>query len=174
MDSYTVIVVIFGIIILLLLVGVFFINRLSIYNNKVKSSLVTVSGHLEARMELIDQMINFINNNLEHEKSYVTKLKHVDKYIKEFLEENSNFKGFSKNEKEFLNFIRLDENYSFLKKNKEYLKLKEEVLANQERLVYALDSYDKGVVDYNNYRSNKFILFLSKLFGFPEYDCYSK
>lgn len=174
MDSYTVIVVVFGVIILILLVVVFFINRLSIYNNKVKSSLVTVSSHLEARMELISQMISFINNNLEHEKSYVTQLKYVDKYIKEFLGKTPDFKAFNKSEKEFLIFSNLEDSYSFLKKNKEYIELKEEVLANQERLVYALDSYDKGVLDYNNYRSNKFILFISRVFGFPKYDCYNK
>lgn len=174
MDSYTVIVLIFGIIILMLLVILFFINRLISYRRRVENSLVTVSSYLEVRIQLTDQMIEFIEKNLEYEKSYLLKLKDVKKYIQEFLKKNHSFKNFHKNEKEFLHFTTLDKTYSFLKNNQEYEGLKNEALVNQDNLIYALDSYDKGVVDYNNYRSKKMILFISKLFRFSQYDCYNK
>ena len=119
-------------------------------------------------------MKEFIEKNLEHEKSYLSKLQKIEDYLSEFLNEKNSFKNFQKNEKEFLHFTTLDQTYSYLKKNQEYLKLKNEALVNQDNLIYALDSYDKGVTNYNNYKGQKLILLISKIFRFPKYDCYNK
>lgn len=174
MESYSIIVIIFGVLSLLLLIGLFFVNRLISYRNKVERQFVAVSDCLEMRIELIEQVINFIENNLSGEKSYLLKLNDVKEYVQKFLGGDRSFRKFRHNEKLLLEFNDFDKMYSFLKKNSQFLELRDNILVNCEKLVYALDSYDKGVKSYSNYKSNKFIYFISKLFRFPDYDCYSE
>lgn len=172
MESYTIIVLIFGLIILLLLVVLFFINRLSLYRRRIDNSLITVSDTLDMRIKLIDEMIAFIKKNLEHEKSYVKKLEQIKKYLQAFSKKKPSFDNFNQNENNFLHFTTLEKTYTNLNKNEEYLNLKEKALNNQDKLIYALDEFDKGVAQYNDYRSKKINLLISKLFFFPKYDCY--
>lgn len=173
MESYTIIVLIFGIICLLILIAIFYVNRLINYKKRVEKSLKTVTVHIKKRKELLKEIEYFIEKNLKYEKSYLIKLKNIDKYISIFLT-NYSFKDFKKYEKEFLSFTSLEDTYKNLNKDKEYLKLKEEIIVNQDNLIYALDSYDKGVINYNNYRLGKIVSIISKIFRFPDYDYYNK
>lgn len=174
MDSYTIIVFIFGVFTLSLLIIVFYINKLLNYKRLIKNSLIAVYAHIEARIDLIEEMKEFIEKNLEHEKSYLLRLQKIEDYLSEFLKKQPIFKNYDQNEKEFLHFTSLDKTYSKLKNNKGYQKLKSDALTNKDNLIYALDTYDKGVINYNNYKEQKIILIISKIFRFPHYDCYNK
>ena len=153
----------------------FFINRLLSYKNRVEHSFEAVSDSLRERNSLIDETIKFIQNKLEHEEQFIQKLDDIKIIINQYLEgkNKDDFNKFKKQEKIFLEIIKLEEIYDTLKSDKEYQKLKNNILLNQERMLYALDSYDKGVVDYNNYQENKFISILGKVLRFPKYDCYN-
>ena len=174
MDSYSIIVFIFGILILFLLIVLFFVNRLFSYRNRVKRHFDTVLEYLEVRIVLIDEIITFITEHLEHEEHYVKKLKQVKDEIQKLFQDSSSLKEFKKGEKEFLNFNSLEKVYPSLKNRSDYLDLKDEIKLNQDRVVYAMDSYDKGVMDYNNYREKKFVRLVAKIFRFPNYDYYNK
>ena len=175
MAAYTIIIIIFGILILLTLIVLFFINRLLSYKNRVEHSFEAVSDSLRERNSLIDETIKFIQNKLEHEEQFIQKLDDIKIIINQYLEgkNKDDFNKFKKQEKIFLEIIKLEEIYDTLKSDKEYQKLKNNILLNQERMLYALDSYDKGLVDYNNYQENKFISILGKVLRFPKYDCYN-
>ena len=175
MADYTIIIIIFGLLILLALVILFFINRLLSYKNRVEHSFKSVSDYLEDRILFIDEASGFIQRNLEHEEEFIQKLNEIKLIINQYLDgkNKDDFKKFRKQEKIFLEIVGLDEIYDTLKDNKEYQKLKKNILLNQERILYALDNYDRGVEDYNNYQQNKWIAILAKIFRFPKYDCYN-
>lgn len=174
MGDYTVIVVIFGVFGLFIFVMIHFINCILQYKNMIDSRFVAIRKILDDRVSIVDDMILFLGDNLEHEKSYMKKLNQVREML---VSVNSSKEGIlliKKSEKNIFSFVELENTYKNLGKNKEYLKIKEELLNNKERLVYSFDSYDEGVIKYNNYRKNKLIYCLSKLCGIPEYDCYKK
>lgn len=174
MDSYSIIVLIFGLLIIIALIVVFFLNRLIGYQNKVKDLFATILEYLDARMKLIDEMIKFISSELNYEENFIKKLEQTKVSIQNLFQNSNSLKEFKKYEKEFLSFLTLEKVYPSLKKNKEYLALKQEIELNQERVVYAMDSYDKGVMDYNDYQKKKLIRFLARVFHFPKYDYYNK
>lgn len=174
MESYSMIVLIFGILSLILLVILYFINRLVQHKNKINKRFLAVKDFLDERVKIVDNMVSFLENNLEHEKSYLKKLGNVKEVILNIKNNKEGIGAIKKTEVDVLSFSKLENTYKNLTKNKEYLKIKEDILANQDKLVYALDSYDKGVINYNNYREKKFIYWLSKLCRIPEYDCYNK
>lgn len=174
LDSYVVIVLIFGILIFLLLVVLFFVNRLILYRNRVIHSLEVVHESLLDRVSFIDRIHSFILEKIKHEEKYLKKL---DSLKKEILEEHDFVQYVDllrKSDKILNQFLKMDEVYSFLKKDNSYLELVDEITLNQERIVYAMENYDKGVRDYNNYQGGKFISFISKLFRFPAFSYYNQ
>ena len=174
MESYSVIVLLFGILVLLLLVLLYFVNRIMQYKTRIDNSFLAVKESLDERIKIIEIMIDFLKDNLEHEKSYQKKLKNTKEVILSIKNNREGINLIKKTEKDVLSFVKLENTYKNLVKNKDFLKIREELLNNKERLIYALDSYDKGVIDYNNYKAIKVVYWLSKLCRLPEYDCYNK
>jgi len=174
MEGYSVIVLIFGILLLFILVVLYFVNRILQYRFKINNSFFAVKEIIDERVHIIDDMLEFLERNLEHEKSYQKKLIQSKDLLLVVDNNQEGIKLIKKTEREILGFVRLEDTYKNLVRNKDYLKIKEVIFKNKERLVYAMDSYDKGVISYNNFRENKFIYLLSKLCGIPEYGCYNK
>ena len=174
MESYSVIVLLFGILVLFLLVLLYFVNQIMQYKTRIDNSFLAVKEGLDERVNIIETMLEFLNNNLDHEKSYQKKLKNTKEVILSIKNNREGINLIKKTEKAVLGFVNLENTYNNLVKNKDYLKIREELLNNKERLIYALDSYDKGVIDYNNYKDIKVVYWLSKLCRMPEYGCYNK
>ena len=174
MEGYTIIVVIFGVLILFLFIGIYFINRILQYKIKIDNSFAAIKENLDKRVDIVSDMIDFLNANLEYEKSYQKRLIKTKELLLTIKNNKDGVETYKKTEEDIMVFVSLENTYKNLAKNKEYSLIKMAILNNKEKLVYAMDSYDKGVISYNNYRENKFIYLLSKLCRIPEYDCYNK
>ena len=174
MESYIVIVLIFGGLILISLIMIYFINQIIQYKTRIDNSFKVVKELIEERINIVNNMLDFLNINLEHEKSYQKKLIQNKELMLQIKNNKDGIFLIKKTEKDIFNFINLENTYKNLSKNKDYLKIKENINSNKEKLIYAMESYDKGVVSYNNYKENKLIYYLSKLCRIPEYDCYNK
>lgn len=174
MDSYTIIVLIFGVLILGILILLFFINRLTLLKRYIENQYQIIYNHLKIRADLIKEMIPFIEKNLEHEENFIKKLKKAINTIENSETLTSDLTEVKKTKEIVSKFLELENTYTFLTKNKEYNELKEKFTTNEDRLIYSSESYDKGVVNYNNYLENKFIHFLGKVFRFPTYNYYNK
>lgn len=174
MESYSVISFIFGFLILVALIILFFVNQIIFYRNMVEKKFNAVLVGLEARVGLIENMVKFINDNLEAETILQKKLLKMNEAIKLLIDGSRDLREFKKLEKNFVHFTELEETYSFLENNKKYLSLKEECLLNKNRVDYSIEGYDEGVSRYNNYKSKKHISILSNVFRFQNYDYYGK
>lgn len=174
MDSYIIIIFIFGIFTLGILCLLFFINRLSLLKRRVNNNYQAISNYFKERSNLMKEMISFIQKNLEHELSYIKKLETAIEIMENAKNTDGELKKIKRTKEQAYHFLELEKTYSFLKKNEEYLKLKEQVELNEERLVYATEDYDKGVQYYNDYKETKIINFLGKFLRFPNYDYYNK
>ena len=174
MESYNMIVLVFGLITLFLLVMLYFINRILQYKTRIDNSFLEIRKLLDEQISILDKMINFLKDNLEHEVSLLKKLEKTKGLIPSIKNNSEGIKEIKKVEKEILGFTKLENTYKKLVKNEDYLSIKEDILNNKDRLIYAFDGYDKGVNSYNNYRGNKFINFLSRLCRIPLYESYNK
>ena len=174
MESYNIIILIFGFITLFLLVLVYFINNILQYKIKIDNNFSVIRKILDERIEITDNMILFLKNNVEHEISYLKKLEKSKTILLNLKNNKEGISNIKEQEKIFFDFIKLENTYKKLTKNEDYLSIKENVLNNKDKLAYAFDSYDKGVISYNNYKKNKLIMFLSKICKISEFDCYNK
>ena len=174
MESYNIIILVFGLITLFSLIMLYFINRILQYKIRIENSFLEIRKLLDEQMNILDEMIEFIKINFEHEVSLLKKLDKTKEIIPNVKNNSDGIKDIKRVEKELLGFTKLENTYKKLDKNKDYINIKEDILNNRDKLIYAFDGYDREVISYNNYRENKLIKFLSKLCRIPQYDCYNK
>ena len=118
---------------------------------------------------LIDHWVDY--TELETESSLVNRL---EKLQKEYDVRKKDMKYIKKTNKYLTELKALDKVYPKLKNKDLYKLLSSEMDTNQERIDYAMDTYDKEVAAYNNYISNEYIAKLKELFKFPDYDYYKR
>ena len=61
-EGYTIIVLIFGVICLLMMVMIYFINRLFQYKTRIDNSFIAIKDNLVKRTLIVEDMINFFRN----------------------------------------------------------------------------------------------------------------
>ena len=79
---------------------------------------------------------------------------------------------FSKTVVDKVSFFDLEKVYPKLKKNKDYLTLKEKATTIRERMIYSFDDYNKKVREYNAMDEIEIYSRIKKIARFPKYDCY--
>ena len=174
LEGYIIIVLIFGIILLGTLIILYFVNQILRYRMVIDNSFIAVRVSIDKMEVLIDNISEFIRVDLSHEISLKRNFDRLKELVRTIENDKNGIEKIKVIEKELLSFIELENNYKNLTKNKEYIRIKEEILNNKDRLIYAFDGYDKGVNSYNIYRRKKLINFLSKLCRIPLYDNYNK
>ena len=121
MDSYTIIVIIFGIIILSILILLYFYNKIVIQKAKILKKYNNVKGYILEERNATLEMITFIQNNLEHEEDYISTLKKTVEIFDYLKNTDGGLKQLKKAQNTYRDFSKLDKVYSSLKKNKEYI-----------------------------------------------------
>lgn len=174
MEIYTIIVIIFGIIALLALSIIFFINRAFIYKNHIEKSFEPIKEYLSDRIEIAKKMNTFIKNKLEHEKSLNKKLEKTIDKLNSITNAEDGIPILKETEEITNTFIHLEEIYKKLKDNKEYNQIKKEYQDNIDRINYAKDKYNDSVTNYNNYKEKKLLVIINKVLKFPEFTYYKK
>ena len=174
MDAYIVIVLLFGIITLLVLSLLFFINRTYLYANNVERYYSPIKDYLEERKNILKKTNNFISNNLEHEKTLNQKIDRVINLSNTNTNPEEVIKILKKTDDLLDIYTKLDKTYPKLKNNKEYKELKKELDANIDKINYAKDKYNEEVTNYNKYKESKLIKYLNKILKFKEFTYYKK
>lgn len=172
MDSYTIIVIIFGIIILSILILLYFYNKITIQKTRILKKYNNVKGYILEERNAILEMVTFIKNNLEHEQDYISTLKKTVEVLDNLKNTDGELKQLKQAQNTYRDFSKLDNVYSSLKKNKEYITLKEKANTIEERLKYSFDDYNKEVKKYNNLDKEKIYALIKKIARFPKYDTY--
>ena len=171
MDAYIIIVIIFSILTMLLLMVLYFVNRLYIYKNRIDHAYEVVDELMDDRLGYVGRFSSFIENELDTENNLV---KRLNKLVDEYDSKNKDIKFVKKTGKYLDELKVLYKVYPKLKDKYLYQTLSKGIDINQERLEYAMDTYDKEVKRYNDYVSNKYISMLKQLLKFPDYDYYKR
>lgn len=174
MKIYNIIVLVFGLISFLLLILLYFVNRILQHKVKINNAFSSVKFLLDRKSKIIDTMLDFLTKNYPEEKTLAKTLKDAKSNLEGIKNNKEGIITIKKIDKDLLKFNNLENTYKVLSKNKAFITIKNSLARNKEELVYALDSYDVEVIKYNNYKGHKLIKVLSKILLIPEYSCYNK
>ena len=173
MEEYTILIIIFTIVILFLLFMVSLVNNLLLKRNRVEFQLNSVIEYLEDRVMLLNRILNYVEKNASNEEKYILDIKKSIEVLNK-IKTNSSIKDIKDTDKIIKKFVNLVEVYPKLKKYNEYQKINEEINLNNERISYVMESYDKEAVKYNKIKSKKINTIISKFFKIKDYEYYNK
>ena len=172
MDAYTIIVMIFGLLILTILILLYFYNRIKIKENEVLKQYNHVKKYILEERNNILEMVKFIKETFEDEGAYAKELTASVEILDHLSNKDGNLKKLKKVQSTNQYFFDLEKVYPKLKKNKDYLTLKEKATTIRERMIYSFDDYNKKVREYNAMDEIEIYSRIKKIARFPKYDCY--
>ena len=173
MEAYIVIVVAFGLVILLVLCLLFFVNRLTLMKLEVENQFSSIKDYAKERASIYEKIVVFLKEKYPKEEVFIKRIEKSIHNLNHIEMASDGIPTLKESHSIFLQYQKLVEFYQELKKDKTYLELKKEYEENVDRIQYASVSYDKGVENYNSYRENGIVSKIGDVLHFPVYDYYS-
>lgn len=169
----------------LIVVAVVIIYLVVIYNNLVslrnqfKNGFAQIDVQLQRRHDLIPNLVEAAKGYLEHEKSTLTQVMQARNNAVSAQKDAAKDPGDGTKiqrlgsaenllTKALANFYAVSENYPELKANETIQQLMEELSSTENRVAFARQAYNDGVMSYNIFREKFPNNFVAGMFAFKE------
>ncbi|MBZ2168392.1 MULTISPECIES: LemA family protein [Marinobacter] len=158
---------------------VFIYNRLVALRNQFKNGFAQIDVQLQRRHDLIPNLVEAAKAYLSHEKSTLTQVmeaRHNAVSAQQDAAKDPSDStriqrlGSAENllTKALANFYAVAENYPELKANETIQQLMEELSSTENRVAFARQAYNDGVMTYNTFREQFPNNILAGMFAFKE------
>jgi len=166
--------VLFGLVSLAILAGVFIYNRLIRGRNRVDTAWSDIDVQLQRRHDLIPRLVTAVDQYASYERATleaVTELRAEAMQVKEVRSKGRVEEQLSAG---IDRIIALAENYPDLKANENFLNLQNELVETENYLQFARRYYNASVRDYNSSTTTVPNNIVANFFKFTEKDFFQK
>nr|WP_323752695.1 LemA family protein [Marinobacter sp.] len=158
---------------------VFIYNSLVSLRNQFKNGFAQIDVQLQRRHDLIPNLVEAAKGYLDHEKSTLTQVMEArnnavsaQKDAAKDPSDNTKMQRLGSAEnlltKALANFYAVSENYPELKANETIQQLMEELSSTENRVAFARQAYNDGVMTYNIFREKFPNNIIAGMFAFKE------
>lgn len=124
-------------------------NSLVALKNQVQKSWSNIDVILKQRFDEIPQLIEIINQFLEHEKKILTQVINARSMYGQAKNESQKMKANQELSLAFNGILAIGENYPELKSNNNYVQLQQRISELEESLAHRREHYNDAVTHYN-------------------------
>jgi|TARA_Y100000389_G_scaffold191836_1_gene218602 LemA protein len=173
MSSTTIITII--VISLLVIYIITIYNKLVSLKNRFKNSFAQIDVQMKRRYDLIPNLIESAKAYLTHEKETLQNVTEARNQASDSLKnaannpDVNNIKSFSAAESALGDamgkFNLVMESYPDLKANQNMMQLSEELITTENKIAFARQAYNDGIMDYNSYKQSFPQTILASMFG---------
>jgi LemA protein len=139
-----------GIVILVILILIYYFNRLVVLSNRIDNSLSQIDVQLKKRADLVPNLIESVKGYAKHEKGIMKEVTEARKALLSAKDLPSKMKAGSQLESALKSIFAIAENYPDLKANQNFLQLQNELSAIEDKVAYARQFYNDSILHYNN------------------------
>jgi LemA protein len=136
---------------LLVLIPIFYINRIIILSNRIDNAWAQIDVQLKKRADLVPNLVEAVKGYMKHEKNAIQM---VVKAREEMLKAGNDLKARAKAESQLTAALKtifaLSENYPKLKASENFKMLQEQLESIENKVAYARQFYNDTVLEYNN------------------------
>ncbi|MGO1693037.1 MAG: LemA family protein [Marinobacter sp.] len=158
---------------------IFIYNRLVSLRNQFKNGFAQIDVQLQRRHDLIPNLVEAAKAYLEHEKSTLTQVMEARNNAVSAQKDAAKDPGDGTKiqrlggaenllTKALANFYAVAENYPDLKANETIQQLMEELSSTENRVSFARQAYNDGVMSYNTFREQFPNNVIAGMFSFKE------
>jgi len=139
-----------GLIVLVVLVVVYYMNRITVLGNRVDNAWSQIDVQLKKRVDLVPNLVEIVKGYMKHEKSVILDITKARERMlgaktdEEKVEANNQIAGALKT------IFALAENYPNLKANENFMMLQEEMAGVENKIAYSRQFYNDSILVHNN------------------------
>jgi len=159
---------ILGLIVLVLLILFVYYNKFAKLKNQIENSLAQIDVQLKKRADLIPNLMKSVKGYVKHEKSIFKKLTDARKEIMNAKDFEERAKAGNQIQKALKSIFAMAESNPQLKANENFLHLQKELSAIEDKVAYARQYYNDGIMAYNTLITTIPGKWLGSLYGFKK------
>ncbi len=141
---------IIGVAAAVVLVFLYYFNRLVVLGNRIDNSLSQIDVQLKRRADLIPNLIETVKGYAKHEKSIMTEVTKARQAMISAKDIVGKVKANSVLENALGRLFAIAENYPDLKANTNFLELQRELSTTEDRVAYSRQFYNDNILSFNN------------------------
>ncbi|MFH1238412.1 MAG: LemA family protein [archaeon] len=158
------------------IIAVIVIIFFSYYNNFVRlahqidNSLAQISVQLKKRSDLIPNLLSSVKGYMKHEKGIIKEITDARKALVNASGVENKMKAGNKLQSALKSIFAIAEGYPDLKANTNFLQLQQELSAIEDKVAYARQYYNDGIMSYNVMTNMVPGKWFASLYGFKKRD----
>ena len=152
------------------IVAVFFIyyNRFVRLSHQIDNSLAQISVQLRKRSDLIPNLLSAVKGYMKHEKKIFKEVTDARKALMSAKTVDKKMKAGNQMQEALKSIFAIAEGYPDLKANTNFLQLQQELSAIEDKVAYARQYYNDGIMSYNVMTNMVPGKWFASMYGFKE------
>ncbi len=142
--------ILLGIGIILVIMFIYYYNRLVSLSNQIDNSLSQIDVQLKKRADLVPNLLSSVKGYMKHEKEAISLVTEARKALLGAKSFEGKVQAGAKLESALGSIFVIAENYPQLKASETFVNLQQELSSIEERIAYARQFYNDGILSYNN------------------------
>jgi len=141
--------ILIGVAIIIVFVFFMYYNRFVRLSHQIDNSLAQISVQLKKRSDLIPNLLSAVKGYMKHEKKVITEVTNARKALVGAEGIEAKMKAGNKLQSALKSIFAIAEGYPDLKANTNFLQLQQELSAIEDKVAYARQYYNDGIMSYN-------------------------
>ena len=124
-------------------------NKFVRLSHQIDNSLAQINVQLKKRSDLIPNLLSSVKGYMKHEKKIITEVTNARKALVSAKGVENKMKAGNKLQSALKSIFAIAENYPDLKANQNFLQLQQELSSIEDKVAYARQYYNDGIMSYN-------------------------
>jgi len=141
--------VVVAVVAVLIIVFLTYYNRFVRLSQQIDNSLAQINVQLKKRADLVPNLVSAVKGYMKHERGAIREVTEARKALVAAQGIEKKMKAGNKLQAALKSIFAIAENYPNLKANENFLQLQEELSAIEDKVAYARQYYNDGIMTYN-------------------------
>lgn len=160
--------VLIAVVVALAFIFFMYYNKFIRLSHQIDNSLAQINVQLKKRSDLVPNLVNMVKGYMKHEKKIISEVTNARKALVSAEGVEKKMKAGNKLQKALKSIFAIAENYPDLKANQNFLQLQQELSAIEDKVAYARQYYNDGIMSYNVMTTTVPGLWFAKMYGFDK------
>jgi len=141
--------IIIGVLVVILFIFIIYYNRFITLSQQIDNSLAQITVQLKKRSDLVPNLLTSVKGYMKHEKKIITEVTEARKALVSAKGFENKMKAGNQLQSALRSIFAIAEGYPDLKANQNFLHLQQELSAIEDKVAYARQYYNDGIMSYN-------------------------
>ena len=145
-------------------------NKFVRLGNQIDNSLAQIDVQLKKRADLVPNLLSAVKGYMKHEKGIIKEVTEARKALVGAKDMSGKIKAGNQLQSALKSIFAIAENYPNLKANENFLHLQQELSAIEDKVAYARQYFNDGIMAYNTSATTVPGMWFAGLYGFKKKD----